>query len=83
MGHDAEVLEAAGSLAYVPAVDGVAYGVDVTDYVETAVASLCEHRRYLELLSDTPIEEQARQIIEFTPPGEDGRRRIGFKLYWG
>jgi LmbE family N-acetylglucosaminyl deacetylase len=57
--------------------------VDVTDQVETAIASLSEHRRYLELLSDTPVEEQARQIVEWTPTGEDGRRRVGFRLYWG
>src|SRR5687767_5392956 len=40
--------------------------VDVTDQVETAVASLTEHRRYLELLSDTPVEEQARQVIDMS-----------------
>jgi LmbE family N-acetylglucosaminyl deacetylase len=60
-----------------------AHEVDVTDHVEKAVTSLSEHRRYLELLSDVPVEEQARQIVEWTPPGEDGRRRIGFQLYWG
>jgi LmbE family N-acetylglucosaminyl deacetylase len=60
-----------------------AHEVDVTDQVETAIASLSEHRRYLELLSDTPVEEQARQIVEWTPVGEDGRRRIGFRLFWG
>ena len=34
--------------------------VDVAAHVEQAVASLCEHRRYLEALSDVPVEEQAR-----------------------
>ena len=57
--------------------------VDVTDQVETAVASLTEHRRYLELLSDTPVEEQARQIVDMSTATEDGRRRVGFRLYWG
>jgi LmbE family N-acetylglucosaminyl deacetylase len=57
--------------------------VDVTDQVEKAVASLCEHRRYLELLSDQPVEEQARQIVDMGTVTEDERRRVGFRLYWG
>jgi LmbE family N-acetylglucosaminyl deacetylase len=57
--------------------------VDVTEAVDTAVASLCEHRRYLELLSDTPVEEQARQVIDMSTATEDGRRRVGFRLFWG
>jgi LmbE family N-acetylglucosaminyl deacetylase len=57
--------------------------VDVADQVEKAVASLCEHRRYLELLSDQPVEEQARQIVDMGTMTEDERRRVGFRLYWG
>ncbi len=57
--------------------------VDVTDQVEKAVASLCEHRRYLELISDAPVEEQARQIVDMATMSEDERRRVGFRLYWG
>jgi len=57
--------------------------VDVADQVEKAVASLCEHRRYLELLSDQPVEEQARQIVDMGTMSEDERRRVGFRLYWG
>ncbi len=57
--------------------------VDVTDQVEKAVASLCEHRRYLELISDDPVDEQARQIVDMSTLTEDGRRRVGFTLYWG
>ena len=57
--------------------------VDVSDQVEKAVASLCEHRRYLELLSDTSVEEQARQIVDMATTTEDGRRRVGFRLFWG
>jgi LmbE family N-acetylglucosaminyl deacetylase len=57
--------------------------VDVADQVERAVASLCEHRRYLELLSDRPVEEQARQIVDMGTLTEDERRRVGFRLYWG
>jgi LmbE family N-acetylglucosaminyl deacetylase len=57
--------------------------VDVGEYVEKAVASLSEHRRYLELLSETSVEEQARQIVDMATLADDGRRRVGFKLYWG
>ena len=57
--------------------------VDVADQVEKAVASLSEHRRYLELLSDQPVEEQARQVVDMGTLTEDGRRRVGFRLYWG
>ncbi|WP_138731575.1 MULTISPECIES: PIG-L deacetylase family protein [Modestobacter] len=60
-----------------------AHLVDVGEHVETAVASLSEHRRYLELLSDTPVEEQARQIVDMATAAEDGTRRVGFRLYWG
>ncbi|WP_448624093.1 PIG-L deacetylase family protein [Geodermatophilus sp. URMC 64] len=61
-----------------------AHEVDVGEYVDKAVASLSEHRRYLELLSDTPVEEQARQIVDMaTLREDDGGRRVGFTLYWG
>jgi LmbE family N-acetylglucosaminyl deacetylase len=60
-----------------------AHVVDVGEHVETAVASLSEHRRYLELLSDTSVEEQARQIVDMATLAEDGSRRVGFRLYWG
>jgi LmbE family N-acetylglucosaminyl deacetylase len=56
--------------------------VDVGEQVDKAVASLCEHRRYLELLSDTPVEEQARQVVDMSTLTEDGRRRVGFRLFW-
>ena len=57
--------------------------VEVGAEVEKAVASLCEHRRYLELISDAPVEEQARQIVDMSTMTDDGRRRVGFRLYWG
>jgi LmbE family N-acetylglucosaminyl deacetylase len=57
--------------------------VDVSEHVERAVASLCEHRQYLELISDAPVEEQARQIVDMATATEDDRRRVGFRLYWG
>ncbi len=60
-----------------------AHEVDVADHVEKAVTSLSEHRRYLELLGDVPVEEQARQVIDMSTATEDGRRRVGFRLYWG
>ncbi|HLM05508.1 MAG TPA: PIG-L deacetylase family protein [Blastococcus sp.] len=57
--------------------------VEVGDQVEKAVASLCEHRRYLELISDEPVDMQARQIVDMSTLTEDDRRRVGFRLYWG
>jgi LmbE family N-acetylglucosaminyl deacetylase len=57
--------------------------VEVAAHVEAAVRSLSEHRRYLELLSDVPVEEQARQVIDMSTVTEDDRRRVGFRLYWG
>jgi LmbE family N-acetylglucosaminyl deacetylase len=60
-----------------------AHVVDVGEHVEAAVASLSEHRRYLELLSDTPVEEQARQVVDMSTLTEDGARQVGFRLYWG
>jgi LmbE family N-acetylglucosaminyl deacetylase len=57
--------------------------VDVSEAVELAVASLTEHRRYLELLSADPVEEQARQVVDMSTLTEDGRRRVGFRLFWG
>jgi LmbE family N-acetylglucosaminyl deacetylase len=57
--------------------------VDVTDHVDAAVASLAQHRGYLELLSSDPVEEQARQTIDMATTADDGRRRVGFRLYWG
>jgi LmbE family N-acetylglucosaminyl deacetylase len=57
--------------------------VDVTDHVDAAVASLAQHRGYLELLSSDPVEEQARQAIDMATTADDGRRRVGFRLYWG
>ena len=57
--------------------------VDVAAGVEAAVASLSEHRRYLEVLSDVPVDEQARQQIDMATLTDDGERRVGFTLYWG
>jgi LmbE family N-acetylglucosaminyl deacetylase len=57
--------------------------MDVASQVDAAVRSLSEHRRYLELLSDVPVDEQARQVIDMSTLTEDDRRRVGFRLYWG
>ncbi|MGY1644374.1 PIG-L deacetylase family protein [Geodermatophilus sp. SYSU D00703] len=57
--------------------------VDVSAGVEKAVASLSEHRRYLEVLSEEPVEEQARRQIDMATLTEEGERRVGFRLYWG
>jgi LmbE family N-acetylglucosaminyl deacetylase len=57
--------------------------VDVSAGVESAVASLTEHRRYLEALSDGGVEEQARRQVDMATLTEDGERQVGFRLYWG
>ena len=57
--------------------------VDVSATVDQAVQSLAEHRKYLELLSDVPVEDQAKQVIDMATMTEDGRRRVGFRLFWG
>jgi LmbE family N-acetylglucosaminyl deacetylase len=57
--------------------------VDVSEHVEQAVASLSEHRRYLELISKDPVDMQARQIVDRSTQREDGGRRVGFRLFWG
>jgi LmbE family N-acetylglucosaminyl deacetylase len=57
--------------------------MDVSAGVEAAVASLSEHRRYLERLSDVPVGEQSRQQIDMATLTEDGARQVGFRLYWG
>ena len=59
------------------------HSVDVSGGVAAAVASLTEHRRYLEALSDEPVEEQARRQIDMSTLTQDGERRVGFSLYWG
>jgi LmbE family N-acetylglucosaminyl deacetylase len=59
------------------------HSVDVTDGVERAVASLAEHRRYLEALSSDPVDEQARRQVDMATLTEDGERRVGFQLFWG
>jgi LmbE family N-acetylglucosaminyl deacetylase len=57
--------------------------MDVSGGVESAVASLSAHRRYLERLSDIPVDEQARQQIDMSTLTEDGARQVGFRLFWG
>ncbi len=57
--------------------------MDVGAGMDKAVASLTEHRRYLEALSDEPVDEQARRQIDRATLTEDGERRVGFRLYCG
>jgi hypothetical protein len=63
--------------------DDPPHEVDVSATVDKAVESLAEHRRYLELLSDVPVEQQAQEVIDMSTATEDGRRRVGFRLFWG
>jgi LmbE family N-acetylglucosaminyl deacetylase len=65
---------------------GVSHVVDVTDVLDRAVASLAEHRRYLEALSDDPVDKQARRQIDMVTTASErsgGRRVVGFSLYVG
>lgn len=63
---------------------GATHAVDVTETVASAVASLTEHRRYLEALSATPVAEQAANQIEMATAPKDGfpaQRAVAFELY--
>jgi hypothetical protein len=48
-----------------------------------AVASLTEHRRHLEALSDDPVEEQTRRQADMATMTEEGNRQMRLRLYWG
>lgn len=70
--------------AAVNAMAGVTHAVDVGATVERAVASLSEHRAYLEALGDEPVTEQAARQVEMATgpkPGFDAERAVGFELY--
>ena len=60
------------------------HAVDVTGTVDRAVASLAEHRRYLEALGDVPVIDQARAQLDSATealPGFPADRAVGFELY--
>ncbi|PSR59591.1 GlcNAc-PI de-N-acetylase [Nocardia sp. MDA0666] len=62
----------------------VTHAVDVTDTVRAAVDSLMQHSRYLSALSDEPVADQARAIVDrATGPraGFAAERAVGFELY--
>lgn len=57
--------------------------VDVADDIDIAVRSLAQHHEYLSVLDpETPVDEQARQVIDMVTTVPDGatRRVIGFEL---
>ncbi|MGW4848130.1 PIG-L deacetylase family protein [Nocardia brasiliensis] len=61
------------------------HAVDVSAHVDQAKASLSEHRRYLEVLSDEPVEDQVRAIVERATGPIDGfpaPHAVGFELYY-
>ncbi|WP_405167852.1 PIG-L family deacetylase [Nocardia sp. NBC_01499] len=63
----------------------VTHAVDVTANIDQATASLAEHRRYLEVLSSEPVQDQVRAIVDrATGPIEDfpAERAVGFELYY-
>ncbi|VFA98646.1 Uncharacterized proteins, LmbE homologs [Nocardia cyriacigeorgica] len=62
----------------------VTHAVDVTDTIGKAEASLAEHRRYLEALSDEPVADQVRAVLDMTTGRIDGfpaERAVGFELF--
>ncbi|MBW8767653.1 MAG: PIG-L family deacetylase [Geodermatophilales bacterium] len=63
---------------------GTTHVVDVTDVLDRAVASLAEHGRYLEALSDDPVDMQAQRHVDMATAASarsGGRRVVGFALY--
>ncbi len=63
----------------------VTHAVDVTDTVRAAVDSLARHSRYLSALSEDPVPDQVRAIVDrATSPcaGFDADRAVGFELYY-
>ncbi|MEU7138567.1 PIG-L family deacetylase [Nocardia sp. NPDC046473] len=63
----------------------VTHAVDVSANIDQARASLAEHRRYLEVISPEPVEEQVRAIVErATGPieGFPAEHAVGFELYY-
>ena len=60
------------------------HAVDVTSTIDLAAASLAAHRRYLEVLSEEPVESQVRAIVETATSPKEGfaaARAVGFELY--
>ncbi|WP_280457523.1 PIG-L deacetylase family protein [Nocardia carnea] len=64
---------------------GATHAVDVTATVDTAEASLAEHRRYLEVLNpEQSVAEQARAVVTMTTgpiAGFPAARAVGFELF--
>ncbi|MFD4369769.1 PIG-L deacetylase family protein [Rhodococcus sp. NPDC058521] len=61
------------------------HAVDVSETVERAVQSLAEHARYLEALSDEPVEKQTREQVEMVTGPKSGfgaERAVGFELFY-
>jgi LmbE family N-acetylglucosaminyl deacetylase len=55
------------------------HAVDVTGFVDAAVASLTHHRLYLAALDDRPVTEQARDVVT-RMVGDPDHPRVGFEL---
>ncbi|MEU6561008.1 PIG-L deacetylase family protein [Nocardia nova] len=63
----------------------VTHAVDVTETVSAAVDSLARHERYLSALSDEPVADQVRAIVDRATspcPEFDAERAVGFELYY-
>lgn len=62
----------------------VTHAVDVSEHLDQARASLAAHRRYLQVLSPTPVEEQVREIVAMATEPRDGfpaAHAVGFELF--
>ncbi|TDP41578.1 LmbE family N-acetylglucosaminyl deacetylase [Nocardia ignorata] len=60
------------------------HAVDVSDQLEQARASLAAHRRYLQVLSSVPVEEQVNQIVAMATGPKEGfptAHAVGFELF--
>lgn len=63
-------------VAHAPA---AGHAVDVTGFVDRAVASLARHRLYLEALDDRPVADQARDVVT-QMVGHPDHPRVTFEL---
>ncbi|MEU7767422.1 PIG-L family deacetylase [Nocardia sp. NPDC049190] len=60
------------------------HAVDVTNFRAQAIASLAEHRRYLEALSPEPVAEQVRAVVDMAIGAKEGfpaDHAVGFELF--
>jgi LmbE family N-acetylglucosaminyl deacetylase len=60
------------------------HAVDVGEQLDKARASLAAHRRYLQVLSPVPVEQQVDEIVSYATGPKDGfpaAHAVGFELF--